>query len=340
MTPIAHRNSLDALRLFAALMVLYSHQHAVFGLPEPSFLGWNTWGGAGVSIFFVLSGYLVWSSWLRDSRVMPFLLRRALRIFPGLWVVVVLSVLVIGPWATVMDVASYFKHPLTWRYFDNAWLHIVYVLPGVFAGNAMPGIVNGSLWSLPVEFLCYLILVVVGWLLLRAQGRTARVLALTLWVAVGVASFGPRLLGTVYTTHCEMAALFAAGVLYGQWRSQPFVRLEWALVLAGLLAFGLLGSRGTERAGMLLVAMALVHVAANWQGMAWLGDTVGDLSYGVYIYAFPVQQAVAYWGHGQGWSWEWALLLSVSITMAFAYVSWHGIEKRALAFKPRARARP
>ncbi len=335
MMSVARRNSLDALRLVAALMVLYSHQHAVFGLPEPTLLGWNTWGGAGVSIFFVLSGYLVWSSWLRDSRVVPFLLRRALRIFPGLWVVVILSVLVMGPWATVMDVTSYFKHPWTWQYFDNAWLSIFYVLPGVFAGNAMPGIVNGSLWSLPVEFLCYLVLVVVGWLLLRAREQTPLILVLAWWMAVGGASFGPKLLGTVYTTHCEMAALFAAGVLYGQWRSQPFAALEWVLLLAGLLAFSVIGPRGIERSGKLLVAITLVHVAANWQRMAWLGDTVGDLSYGVYIYAFPVQQAVVHWTSGQQWSWEGALLLSISITLAFSYVSWHGIRKRALAFKPR-----
>ncbi len=334
-----HHNSLDALRLVAALMVLFSHQHAVLGRSEPSFFGWNTWGGAGVSIFFVLSGFLVWSSWLRDSRVMPFLVRRALRIFPGLWVVIALSVLVMGPWATAMDVTAYFKHPWTWQYLDNAWLSIVYVLPGVFVGNTMPGIVNGSLWSLPVEFLCYLVLVVIGWLLLRAKGQTPLALAGAWWIAVGVASFGPRLLGPAYATHCEMVALFAAGVLYGQWRHQAFVELEWGVVLAGLLAFGLLGSRGAERASMLLVAMALVHVAANWQGMAWLGDTVGDLSYGVYIYAFPVQQAVVHLGQGQGWSWGGALLLSVSITMVFAYVSWHGIEKQALAFKPRAGAR-
>ncbi|MFO1264545.1 MAG: acyltransferase [Rhodoferax sp.] len=327
------------MRLVAALMVLFSHQHAVLGRSEPSFFGWNTWGGAGVSIFFVLSGFLVWSSWLRDSRVMPFLVRRALRIFPGLWVVIALSVLVMGPWATAMDVTAYFKHPWTWQYLDNAWLSIVYVLPGVFVGNTMPGIVNGSLWSLPVEFLCYLVLVVVGWLLLRAREQTPLILVLAWWMAVGGASFGPKLLGTVYTTHCEMAALFAAGVLYGQWRSQPFAALEWVLLLAGLLAFSVIGSRGAERASMLLVAMALVHVAANWQGMAWLGDTVGDLSYGVYIYAFPVQQAVVHWISGQQWSWEGALLLSVSITMVFAYVSWHGIEKQALAFKPRAGAR-
>ena len=62
MSLVQSANSLDLLRLVAAWLVLYSHQYALMGLPEPLFLGLNTFGGAGVAIFFFLSGSLVWGS--------------------------------------------------------------------------------------------------------------------------------------------------------------------------------------------------------------------------------------------------------------------------------------
>ena len=331
-----HRNSLDALRLGAAMLVLYSHQHAVMGLPEPSFFGWNTWGGAGVSIFFVLSGYLVWTSWLRDPRVIPFLVRRSLRIFPALWVVILLSVLVLGPWASVLDTQRYFGHPQTWRYLVNMVLLVVYGLPGVFPTNAMPGIVNGSLWSLPVEFICYLVLAAAGWCLVRTRASTGLVLVGLWWLAVAVASLGTRIWGPAYLMHGEMVVFFAAGVLYGQMRHAPFDRLQWVLVVVGLAAFVGLGGRGPERVGMLLLALALVHGAAVWAGGSGLGARLGDLSYGVYIYAFPVQQALAHWGQGKNQTFAGMLGLSSVLTLLMAFLSWHGIEKRALAFKPRS----
>lgn len=340
MTPAisTHPNSLDALRLGAAMLVLYSHQHAILGLPEPSFLGWNTWGGAGVSIFFVLSGFLVWTSWLRDPRVAPFLVRRALRIFPALWVVVALSVVMLGPWASHLSTQSYFHHPLTLRYLENMVLSVVYSLPGVFHANALPGIVNGSLWSLPVEFACYLVLAAAGWVFLHTRVRVGIALACLWGLAIGVASFGPRIWGSVYATHCEMVAFFMAGVLYGHLRQAPFGSNQLLLVVAGLAAFAVLGDRGLERTGMLMAALILVHGATAWAGWAGLGVRMGDLSYGVYIYAFPVQQAVAHWAQGKNWSFLLMLGLSSGLTLLLAYLSWHGVEKRALAYKPRSGA--
>lgn len=83
--------SLDLLRLVASATLLFSHQFALLGLPDPQFFGLNSWGGAGVSIFFFLSGCLVWTSRARDPNVGCLRLRRSLRMFPGLWVVCLLS---------------------------------------------------------------------------------------------------------------------------------------------------------------------------------------------------------------------------------------------------------
>jgi peptidoglycan/LPS O-acetylase OafA/YrhL len=90
------------------------------------------------------------------------LAKRALRIFPGLLVCTVLSVVVLGPWLTTLDMATYWRNEHTRGYFTNLVLYMTYHLPGVFAQNKLPHAVNGSLWSLPIEFLMYLLLALLG----------------------------------------------------------------------------------------------------------------------------------------------------------------------------------
>lgn len=145
------KNSLDLLRLVAAALVLYSHQYALLGLPEPSFFGWTTFGGAGVSIFFFLSGMLVWSSWALDPDLQRFFVRRSLRISPALWVVVSCSVFLLGPVFSTLRGPDYFAAPETWRYLSTALLVGRHTLPGVFSDHPFPLAVKGSLWTLPVE---------------------------------------------------------------------------------------------------------------------------------------------------------------------------------------------
>ena len=148
----AHQNNLTALRWLAASLVLYGHAFVFLGLPEPLFLQWVPMGPLGVYIFFAISGYLVAQSWQRDPSVLRFLAKRALRIFPGLLACTLISVVVLGPWLTTLDMATYWRNEHTRGYFANVWLYMTYHLPGVFAQNKLPHAVNGSLWSLPVEF--------------------------------------------------------------------------------------------------------------------------------------------------------------------------------------------
>ena len=159
-----HRNNLTALRWFAACLVLYGHAFVFLGLPEPLFLQWVPLGPLGVYIFFAISGYLVAQSWQRDPSVPRFLAKRALRIFPGLLVCTLLSVFVLGPWLTTLDMATYWRNEHTRGYFTNMALYMTYHLPGVFAQNRLPHAVNGSLWSLPIEFFMYLLLALLGML--------------------------------------------------------------------------------------------------------------------------------------------------------------------------------
>jgi peptidoglycan/LPS O-acetylase OafA/YrhL len=335
-----HKNSLDALRLVAAAMVLYSHQYALLGLPEPLFTPWNSFGDAGVAIFFFLSGCLVWTSWARDPSAMRFFQRRSLRIFPALWVLCLVSVLVLGPLLSVLPFSAYFGSVDTWRYLGTALLVSSKTLPGLFPGNAIPFVVNGSLWTLPVEFLCYITVAVtgmvsVGWAATRLSMGT--VLSLCVLAVVVLASYGSRWTGPHFIPHLEMVALFWFGVLYGHAVAAPRSRVVWVLGAVALLAYALLGPRSMERAVMLACAALLVHVARTTAMGSRLTEPLGDLSYGVYIFAFPVQQIGVHFGRGLGWGVTTYLLLSAVVTGALAYLSWHAVEKQALRFKPASR---
>ena len=330
---LQQKNSLDFLRLVAATMVLYSHQYALTGQPEPLFLGWNTVGGAGVTIFFFLSGFLVWSSWERDPNTVRFFQRRALRIFPALWVVCLLSVLVMGPLLTVHTVGDYLRSPSTWHYLGTALLVSTNTLPGLFPENPLPLVVNGALWTLPVEFFCYISVATVGSALMALKFAKGPVLGLCLLGVVIAASYMPLWVGTHFVPHFEMMALFWWGVFYGHCLKAP---REWpGLLLASVafVCFALLGPRGFERTAMLVCAALLVHVARHVTVGSRLTDRLGDLSYGLYVFAFPVQQLGVHYGSRLGWGFVTYFSVSLLVTLGLAYASWHSVEKQALRFK-------
>lgn len=331
------KNSFDLLRLFAAALVLYSHQHVLLGHVEPELFGWTSFGGVGVSIFFFLSGFLVWSSWARDPDLKRFFVRRSLRIFPALWFVVLFSMLVLGPILSTLAVPDYFAAHESWRYLSTALLVVRRGLPGVFVDNPYPAAINGSLWTLPVEFLCYVSVALMGGLTL-ARRNWAMVFGLGL--AVLAAAYGASLLGPRFITHLEMVALFWWGVMYGFVRERPASeRKAWAMWIGlAFVAFLWLGSRGLERTGVLLFAAVLVIGAQRLPWGERVTEHLGDLSYGMYIFAFPVQQIVVMLGKSRDWSFSTHLSLSFLVTGLLAYVSWHVLEKRALTFKPKRRA--
>lgn len=327
------QNSLDLLRLLAAWMVLFSHQFALLGLPEPSFMGLNTFGGAGVAVFFFLSGSLVWSSWRRDAHWGRYLARRALRIFPALWLVVLLSAVVLGPVLTTLALPDYFEAQETRRYLLNGLLSIKYNLPGVFEDNALKA-VNGSLWTLPAEFLSYLLVGVWGWA--RWRGWPLRV-ALGVLLMVALSSWLWSRHG-VTKPELEVMALFWWGAAYGEyrWASQNGERWPWPvwfILLLALVVFAGMTYQGYQRSALMLLAAGAVHLSmqVSWGGV--LLRRLGDVSYGVYIYAFPVQQTLIHLYPHE--SFMTHLCLSTLITLVLAYASWHFIEKVALRWKPK-----
>lgn len=148
-------NNINFLRFIAASLVIWFHMASLLAIPEPYIMGQGL-GPIAVNIFFVLSGYLIAKSWTRSSSFGSYLIRRIACIFPGLAVVILLSVFVMGPIVTSLPLGDYFADAGTWKYLSLIVLApISNVLPGVFDANPLPYAVNGSLWTLRYEFLAY-----------------------------------------------------------------------------------------------------------------------------------------------------------------------------------------
>ena len=332
-------NRFDILRLLAAWLVLLSHCFPLAARPnsEPmlSTLGFDTLGGVGVGIFFVLSGYLVTLSLERSPHLLEFARRRMLRIYPGLIAICLLSIFVLGPLLTNWPTAAYWRHPLTWQYLwtAGAW-DVHYPLPGVFAANSMAA-VNGSLWSLPYEITCYLVLaglsLVPGALRIKVALVTVGLTTMLL-MRPSSPAWGPfdLFLGLDYY-HSKLGLLFALGSCFACWRAQVRPMLWHALPL---LAAALLLPHGVWQ--LLLYVLGLGALTL-WLALfgKWLPSVpprMGDWSYGAYLYGFPVQQVLAHFKVHEV-SFVGYVVACTVVTFALAGLSWHCIEKQAMRWK-------
>ncbi|MDO5289579.1 MAG: acyltransferase [Pseudomonadota bacterium] len=332
-SPLPHANNFDAIRLAAALLVLYSHHYTLTGQAmEPSFLGINTLGGLAVSMFFTISGYLVTQSWFADPAPVRFALRRILRIWPALTAVVLLSALVLGPLLTTLSPKAYFAHEDTRAYFSTLTMLPAYYLPGVFTGNPSAA-VNGSLWTIPLEVQCYAVLLLAGCLGVLSTYQTL-IRAAILYIAWYTLFQRPELHNGQINHLLELGAYFTVGALMqatqAHWQSR---RLRWAvLLLLAAIACWHMGLRYFS--ALLIVPYATIVAGTASTPLLRQCGRFGDFSYGTYLFAFPVQQTVIMlWYPAMGfWGSMFAACL---ITLLCAVASWHLIEQPALTFKPR-----
>lgn len=337
-TSTAHRsNNLDALRLVGALAVIFGHAYHIVGRPfeNPVVAGYPV-QTLGVIIFFSISGYLITASWSRTRNPVSYLAARSLRIFPALVVVVLVCMFVIGPVVSVLPNGQYFDAPNFWSYLGNIILRPQYELPGVWGDHPYPNAVNGSLWTLPAEFFCYLLVPLVF-----LAPKVARIPVIGLLLAASVwYSMTPPLESMVVwhsriSDNALMWVFFAAGAIL-RLLAERGLRFRTD-VAVGLLAVHLVIA-GTLPQHITKVAWLFLPYVVLAVGLASTpyvrrASRYGDLSYGLYLWAFPVQQLVIdLWGVQRM---SVNLLIVTAITAALALVSWHVVEHPSLKLKDR-----
>jgi peptidoglycan/LPS O-acetylase OafA/YrhL len=319
------RNSLNALRLILAALVIVSHAWPLGGFgadPSPARQSLGHWAVLG---FFAVSGYLIAASRAR-SGFGTFLAARVLRIYPAFLVCLLLVAFVAAPLSTALTPghwtpgsgASYVVHNVLLKIEANA---VGGTIPHAPFGPAW----NGSLWTLFYEFVCYMLVGV----LLTAPRRWQGPLVASVFVVTAV---GGQL--TVHRTgtaadFLSLAPVFLTGSLLYLYADR--VPVAWPYGVVALLLLPVVGELNVVSS---IGAPVIVYVCL-WLGIVLPLQKVGhrnDISYGVYIYAYPVQQlaVAAGWNrHGVGVY----ILLSVLLTLPLAAASWFAVERPALRLK-------
>lgn len=341
-------NNFNLIRMAAALIVLVSHSLPLsIGSPDAEPLharfGMST-GRMAVDLFFVASGFLVTASLLARRDVVQFAWARVLRIFPALVVVVLLTVFGLGVVFTSLPLDEYFADNQTQRYLLKGvtlFAGVGYTLPGVFDDAPYRSIVNGSLWTLPYEVKMYAILAIV-WAALGLAGRRRETVMCRLIVAACPIA-GATLLLEYYVlgdagNFNHFFYMFFAGATLFVLKDCVVLdrRIFWAM-LAALLAAAWVDREPFFAVYVLTVPYLLIYLAYVPAGAIRAYNRVGDYSYGMYIYAFPIQQSVA--TLVPGISALGMIALAGAASFACAALSWHLLERRALGLKDRVEAR-
>ena len=231
---------------------------------------------------------------------------------------------------TQLSLADYWSDPLTWHYFKNLRLSIQYLLPGVFPNNPYPNAVNGSLWTIPYEFRWYLALMVLGLVgLLRHRIGTLFFVAGLVTFAWWTLPSGPD---QSHRWSVELGGYFMVGVLLNQFQDVAFRWPVRATLVLGLGAFPLIAFHQAYLVCVVAVPYAAIALGRSDLPLLRRAGRWGDPSYGLYIYAFPVQQVVVQ-QLGSDLGFVATLVLCTLVTTVFAYASWHGVERPALQLK-------
>lgn len=332
-------------RVMAAFFVLLGHSTIMLGKSFPYIsiagIGIHTFG---LYIFFSISGYLIMTSRLKTISLLTFFKNRFLRIYPAYAIVILLWIFPLGALFTNESFSAYLRDGSKLTYLQNLIFFPVFYLPGVFTTHPVPNAVNGSIWSLPIELSCYLFVGAIGVFgFLRQKSYLIYVL-----------TFSILFLATLVITQTDYKTYTLTGSHYIYWGT------DW-LLGAKICIFFLMGSLFTQIPKnyfkleiSFIVAIFYLNVPItnffhdifSWIFIPYMVlsfcflqtpifskiEKYGDPSYGVYIWAFPIQQILILF---LGANINWFLNLSIVTFLSFlaGYISWHLIEKRILKLK-------
>ncbi len=310
----------------AALLVLVSHSVICHSAPEAPHL--FTGAGLGANIFFLISGFLITASWVHHPDAGHYFRNRALRIFPALVVPVVGCAYLLGPIVTTLPVADYFSSAGTHIYLFNLLLITIPFLPGVFTTNPYPMVVNGALWTLPIEFLMYVMVAALGVVgLLRREIALIILIAATYGLFANYYSSAHLDISTFGTNSCIVFFLIGTAFYFF------FPIIPWRLPISLLCLILMITAFYLHSFILYMVALPyLVFFCVFSKRLPFQRwSKYGDFSYGLYIYSTPVTQTLVH--YFPGLSLVWFIPCVFLITLLFAFASWHLVEKHALKLK-------
>jgi peptidoglycan/LPS O-acetylase OafA/YrhL len=341
--PARHQNNFGFLRLLLAILVILSHSPEILdGNRSREILsrifGTMSFGELAVDGFFLISGYLITQSLIQSRTLKNYLLKRILRIYPGFIVAFLISMFVVGS----IGGGIVFNAPVK-SYIHNA-LNLIFLsyprVSSIFPGTHIHS-VNGSLWSINYEFRCYFIIMFVSIPLLF--NRRYLILLISAVFLMAMPFYNQVHVGFPYrlellvgdpSVSLRLTPIFLAGALFYLFRDRIVYRHAYAL-LVGLCLAPLMFTRFAELAFTLLGGYLIFWFAFKVPSrlLSRVGDKI-DLSYGVYLYAWPIQSILIWKAHLNS---PWMIfIISTLLSMICAYFSWTYIENPFLKLKNRA----
>ncbi len=335
-----HSNNIGSLRFIGAFFVLFGHGYTLAGGAgtidpvsdwmrdhSPFALGLP---GLGVALFFALSGYLVTASFVRRGGLIDYSVARALRIYPALVVAVLFCAFFVELLVTTLPTLAYVSHFETLRFAlqNSSLLGIHHTLPGVFSSQPWGNSVNGSLWTLPLELLMYAAVACAGVCGFFKSRLLFNALALVALLCFLFTPAPPAFFASP-AHFCPVLAFLFGALLFINRESVRFTRLGCFI----LLALCVMSFKTDAYNAISLFSFTYFVLALGLSERTWLPafDKHGDFSYGLYLYAFPLQQIAIYYVGGEN-----VLLintLAFSGAMCLAVISWRLVEKPCLALK-------
>jgi peptidoglycan/LPS O-acetylase OafA/YrhL len=298
--------------------------HQLTGLGRPITLSY-------LPMFFALSGFLVAGSALRTRRLIPFLGLRVLRLLPALFVEVTLSAIILGAIFTDLPLSDYYAAPMFWGYFLNILGDIHFRLPEVFTNNTTD-VVNSNLWTLPWELQCY---IVMSFMIVTGIVYQRKALAILFGAATIVLIYASLVNGfqvvPAQVGGPTLVYYFVAGVLMFLWRDKIVFHEVLFFIAAAMCYVEMMSPRTVFIYPVLLTYITVFIGLFPFPRFSLIKS--GDYSYGIYLYGFPVTQALVAGFSGLHKNLAVAALLAVLASGAFAALSWHGIEKHCLKLK-------
>lgn len=331
--------NVNLLKFICAILVIVGHANPITGTGVDILTEYTggecSFGGLAVGVFFFFSGLYVTKSLSKTVNLRTYLAKRVERIFPQLAVVILISAFVLGPIFTSLPIGTYFLSPGTYTYLLNAVLIPIHNLPGVFEGLPYQT-VNGPLWTLPVEFACYLMLWGISLLLVlitKYKGQKnlsgvvdSKAYRVLLGIAIAVAFAGFVVVFYILKNEFLISiirpvVIFIEGSLFYQYRDK--IRVNWITGIGLLLLLALSGAVGLFSIGMIILlpyitislTLGLPQINADW--------TVFKISYEMYLLGWPIQQVVLKVVNGM--SAPLNVLLTVPFDIILAYILYNSV---------------
>jgi len=319
-------NNFTLLRMLLAVMVLFGHSFPIVGGgSDPisiALLQPNEWvGSLAVHGFFFISGFLIVGSFVKRG-ALHYIISRMLRLYPAIFLYSLVTICVIGSLYSSVSLAEYFTARPWYNFINAALWEWNYNLPYVFEKNPIAGSTNGSLWTLPAELRCYILICVIGFFGALETRLRANIALILLLLACKYSYFDIPTFGG-HAAYQLPLIYFITGAIF--WINRNLIPMNWGLagvcmlISLFIIKFGFLYPLLPACLGYLILVFVYKLPSVNV-------DRIGDLSYGIYIYAWPVQQLV--WRPAQDAYVNF--LLSLLLVVILAYSSWCLVEKPAL----------